>query len=204
MKKTSLFIATILMSASFSFSVTTDWSSAAVIKFDSTSLTASGSYVAYMVNVGASSWFNYIDNVDTTSDFTKNYLDSSGVRLTGGSSNIGKINPSTYVGVNDKNSYYGVVIVYGDYYNFSGIFQVPNVSDTEQDLPSWLATFTFSVNPIVYYGSGTEFATESDAISSIVKDGNPSGWYKFVPVPEPATGAMALAGLALLFRRKRK
>ena len=211
MKKTlSSIVITSLMAVS-SYAVTTPWGSNQIY-FDGLLQSTAGDFTAYLVNVGGSSWASYIAAADVLADLTSSSLQTVGPRLNGGSGNGGKgsVLPSEHALSGNQNSYYGVIIVGPDgYYNFSNnIYQVPDVADNAQGLPTWYAQFTFGKNDInITWGEGGTYATEEQAWA-VALGSTGTGWnsYKvtYVPVPEPATGAMALAGLALLFRRKRK
>ena len=57
------------------------------------------------------------------------------------------------------------------------------------------------------YGVGGDYDTYDQALAALTsKAASTGGWNSFTitPVPEPATAGLAFAGLALLFRRKRK
>lgn len=125
----------------------------------------------------------------TTPDFVANTTPMTTGR------NIGAFT-STYASGSDvvNGKRYGVYITYNDgtdtWYNFAtDIYQVSGVTLGNEAIT---ASFAF------------DFGTQT----TITADGQtPSGWTRInipvTPVPEPATGALALAGIALLFRRRK-
>jgi len=100
------------------------------------------------------------------------------------------------------------------YYNVSTyVFTVSGIVDNSTTITDQNFTFNFGApnNILKTWGSiddGAQFATEAEAWAAAYAAGG-SGWTSFsvkyiAPIPEPATAGLALAGLALLFRRKRK
>lgn len=175
-----------------------DWGTGAVkASFDGTVFNSSDYTVtAYLV---------LLTSTDTDSMFTISYegtgsinpassVDTKSPTVTGGNANKGKIK-GTYASndiANDQN--YGMYIMYTDttgtkWYNFSStVYTVSGLADATSSLDA--AEFAFNFNKT------TEIKTTSQSASS------GGGWYS-ISVPEPSTAALALAGLALLIKRRR-
>ena len=87
----------------------------------------------------------------------------------------------------DGSSFFGTVYLYtdatGTYYNLG-------------------ATHKFDTNDTSYDPTLETFSWQTDVIASNAST-SAQGWKAVTPVPEPATGALALAGIALLFKRRK-
>ena len=175
------------------------------ITFDSVNVGA-GQPVSllYLGNGGSFDYASFFDN-DYTVQATHTTMDGKS------SGQIG-LQPTTVSGSPTSNGdvYLAVIkrTVGGlDYYNASTLpFVISGVVDDSSDIPNYVAQFNFGKTDLsATYGVGGDYATLELAQTALWGKAG-SGWtsFTFIPVPEPATGAMALAGLALLFRRKRK
>ena len=186
MKKLIL-LAVLAMTASVTQAVSFSWKiqSSAQVKFNGSSVGTSAT--AYLVYLGS-------DTAEAAN--FKDFIDLSPVAPETKTS-MGKVNKSVTV-TSDGAGNYGLFLTYT-----SGEDTYYNVSSTTVNLSEAALTGLFddgtALNPATFAFSDTTNALVSswDA-ASIGK-----GWYAVKPVPEPATGALALAGIALLFRRRK-
>ena len=167
------------------------WTSASPISFGGAVLGSSGDFTAYLIDLGSGTWSSYLAGISAETALFDDQVDSSGVRITGGT-NIGKISGKTYGLNGNQGNVYGVIVAHTDnngdtWYNFSDYYTVANILDNVQG-------DAFTAEFISFTGK-----TTVDDIKTV----GTSGWYRVVPVPEPATAALALAGLALLIRRRK-
>ena len=179
------------------------WGSTAQIQFNGSTLNTSGAFTAYLVDLTGfnGSWDAYLSSLtsgNAISPSTPAANWSAGPQTTGGASSRGKINPTTLSGLGTSLQL-GIVIVYGDYFNFSDIHTTPASDSPTPYSDSFYGSFADSATVKNIDYTTKLLDGETDAF-------DPSGWYKFtqVPVPEPATAGLAIAGLALLFKRRRK
>jgi len=192
MKKTIAIIVSTLM-AFGSHAASFSWGTGSTkVAFDGSTLT-SGATV-YLVQLSDSGLNDlYTISYDAPGSITPAASVQNTAPMTTGR-NVGAVS-ATYRDNNLANGMkYGAYITYNDgtdtWYNFSSsLYEVSGLVNGTEILST---TFAFD------FGTKTE----------ITADGmTPSGWTKIniasPSVPEPATGALALAGVALLFRRRK-
>lgn len=193
MKKSIL--AAAIFAAISSQAASFNWGSGtSAVAFDGTTL--AGNATAYLVFLGNGSG-SVADLWSTTSeaivgaDAVKSDVTSTAKRTAGRvSSSYG--DASTNIQNGDR---FGVYLTYNDgtdtWYNFSQtIYTVSGISLGNEALET--ATFAF------------DFATKSDIDPAVASPSAGGGWYRAVPaVPEPSTAALAIAGLALLIKRRK-
>ena len=166
--------------------------------FNGITLSSSGNTAtAYLVYLGADNAFSFGDDVSgTLANITDSSVGDAQTRTTGSAAAKGTAN-GQYTQNGNQGYSYGVVLKYDKdgttYYNISSdIFTVP--AGTADNATGLSTSFNFS------FADGGEVEKLS---SSIIGD----GWFSIKSptpdVPEPATGALALAGVALLFKRRR-
>ena len=172
------------------------WTSTDQISFNGTVLNTTGNTAtAYLVYLGADGGWSFgTDITGTLANVTDTNVDNSPAPTSGSNTLKGKITQKTY-GVNDNQGYsYGVVLKYTDsandvWYNLSS--DVYTVGSSVADNATGQShSFAFS------FANGGEVNELGTAQVG-------SGWHKVVAVPEPATASLALAGLALLLKRRR-
>ena len=163
--------------------------------FDGTTL--AGNATAYLVFLGDSSDMSSMYSIDYTAPGTITPATSVSEKTTGTGRTAGAVT-MTY---NDASSsggdgsqvaignYFGAYLVYNDgtdtWYNFATAAQ-----SITADATGAFEAKTFSF----------DYSTKT----TITADGQtPSGWTKINVVPEPSTAMLALAGLALLIRRRK-
>ena len=174
-----------------------DWGTGSVkASFNGTAFTTTDySVTAYLVA---------LTSTDTSEMFTVSYegtgsitpassVDSKTPTVTGGNANKGKIK-GTYTSTDIANgNNYGMYILFTDsegtkWYNFSStVYTVSGLADETSSLDA--ATFAFD------FDSKTEITKSSQTVSA------GGGWHS-IAVPEPSTAMLALAGLALLIKRR--
>jgi len=209
MKKTLLFFAIVCI-AFYSTAATITWGLNAMSYFGSSAI-GSGNATGYLVYLG-----------EITHEGTPGWTDAIITDV------IQKGNSSAYVGLNGQKtdatskitgvpanghadlttpwtmgtSVYGLIVITSKqttdaissepWYWTGGFFYV---DDTQPNPPYNSNMDAYNWTTVIAKGSATNITNAS------VKD---QGWIQYVPIPEPATAGLALAGLALLFRRKRK
>ena len=218
MKKTLIFAVALIAMAFTSQAVSFRWSTNQIGLPGTTGNVGSGKPVD-LLNLGKSGTFSYASyflgdysvvttkNTATGAFIGKVNLQNADFGMLGSSaSSLNNVVLTALI----KFEYNSVI-----YYNVSSTFTITGVVDDSWQPATDPVSFdfgSFAKNDILKtWGSiadGAEFATEAEAWAAAYAAGG-SGWNSFsvkqiLPVPEPATGAMALAGLALLFRRKRK
>ena len=151
--------------------------------------------IGYLVYLGENGTWANVDIATLISGTSSSIVDSTtstSGRLPGATDSL-----TLTDWVNNKSTYGFIVIKTGQpsdateastYYILSDVFLV---STSSSFYDSIMETYSWELSVS---------AAPNNTTASITGQ----GWVKVIPVPEPATGAMALAGLALLFRRKRK
>ena len=165
------------------------WSAGSVVQFDGTTLAGNA--------ISASDLYT----VDYTGTGSITPADDVQSKATSTGRTAGRISSVTYkdteTGTDGHHVYtgakFGMYIAYNDgektWYNFSDTI----VSITTDATGAYVGDPTeFSFN----FGSKTEITSPSQSVSA------GSGWYS-IQVPEPSTAMLALAGLALLIKRRR-
>ena len=191
MKKTLLALALVAGLATSASALSFQWS-AAGIKFDGAVLKKSSDVTAYLVYLGsgdATYATSYALTESTTADSLTSSMGTKVSTSTSATTNAGKLSTtfSFDFGEYTNGDVFGMVLSYknGDdtYYNIASSTYTLSGITADNSSPD-PAQFSFS------YSGPTE--------SSSVKSGG--GW---TAVPEPSTAALALAGLALLIKRRR-
>ena len=191
MKKiiTMLVVALVAVSAS---AATFAWGTGSTkVSFDGTAITTSNGAIGYLVLLTGSSFDIAIE--DGVGIVAPSYVNSQANTSTGLATGKGRIT-GKYASESVANGQnYGMFITYNDgtdtWYNFSStVYTVSGLADETSSLGD--AVFAF------------DFASQSD-----VTDGDTitagSGWVKYTAVPEPASAMLALAGVAMLIRRRK-
>ena len=189
----------ILIVSAFALSsqaVSFKWASDAKVTFEGTSLqTAGNTATAYLVYLGTDgTWSFGTDITGVLANVTDASVGQTTTKTSGSANVKGKFGPENY-GLDGNQGYsYGVVLTYTDssndiWYNLSS--DTYTISSGTADNATGLShNFTFS------FDKGGEVTALSSAQVG-------SGWYKVTPVPEPSSAALALAGLALLIKRRK-
>ncbi len=182
--KKLLTIAAITLVVGAASAVTMDWGTAAAIKFNGSNLKSDTGVTGYLVAATALSTYA----VDASFDASKVGTVLSDKNKTGATSKIS----GTWYNIDTD--------TYGNGDSFAVLLKYVKDGDTYWNLTSGLKTMSglvveppTSPSALSYefnYGFGTDPTLTSGG-----------GWVK--AVPEPATGALALAGIALLFRRRK-
>lgn len=170
---------------------TLNWG-AATIKFDSTSLANNEDVKGYLIYLGHSG-SDYSESYDISSDQISTIVSSIGSQVADakkpnalGTFNIKSTFDTSAYGNGDV---FGMLLTYTNqgttYYNLSSA--VKSMTGLVEEPPTDPDKITFSFS----YASG-------DASRTISAGG---GWH--AAVPEPSTAALALAGLALLLKRRK-
>ena len=192
MKKAIILAA--LLAVNSSFGASFNWGTGTVLAnfagtvFNSDQFNVTASLILLNNNgVASDMWTVKGDDITITSA-----ANTATPTITGAARNKGKIN-GTYDSLSIANGQvYGMLITYIDadsktWYNFSSTtYTVEGLQDATSSLSD--AVFAFN------------FADKSDVKANQVSAG--SGW-QHVAVPEPSTAALALAGLALLLKRRK-
>ena len=168
------------------------WGSRSVkVSFDGTAITTTNGAIGYLVLLSGSSLDVVIE--DGVGIVAPSYVSSAANASTGMAATKGYIKGSYDSADIENGQKYGMFITYNDgtdtWYNFSStVYTVSGLADATSSLDA--ADFAF------------DFATQSD-----VTDGDTitagSGWVKYTAVPEPASAMLALAGVAMLIRRRK-
>ncbi len=183
--KKLLTIAAIALVAGAASAVTMKWSTDAV-KFGGETLKSNGDVTGYLIALSAfEDSYTLDDSFDISTVGTK-VDEKNKTAALGKMTGTWTINTDQY-GNGDT---FAVLLKYvkdGDtYWNLaSGLVSMSNM---KLDPPTNASEVTASMS----FGNGTD---------GILISGG--GWSKVKPIPEPATGALALAGIALLFRRRK-
>lgn len=181
MKKTLAFIV-LLTAATFCNGATVDWkwSSSAGIKFDTTNLGGNGT--AYLLFIGDKSVNDY--------SFSE-YVDMASSAVATAATKMSKINV-TPVTTPDTAG------------NFVSMVSYKSGDDTYWNVSSSVYALT-QTNIDALREDGTALPDSSFVFSSTVKTEKGSGTVGggWAMVPEPSTAALALAGLALLLKRRK-
>lgn len=190
MKKT---IATLAVFASLLTSASAlsfNWGSSAAIKFDGSNLKNDETVTGYLVYLSSGSVSDVSLNTESTVSTIVSSLGSQ-VDLKNKTSAMSKISKDFEFdfGSYDNGDAFGMLLVYTGssdgktYYNLSSTtYTLSGIADEKSTLEG--ASFTFSGSTV----------GESSKLSG------GSGW---TAVPEPSTAALALAGLALLLKRRK-
>lgn len=193
MKKTFAIIVAFALTTTVASALSFDWSSKS-IKFDSTNLKNSTAVTGYLIYLGSGG------SLDTTYDVTKDSTASSIIGSIGTDTGSSKSTPNalgkltgTYVfdyGTKANGDTFAMLLSYNDgentYFNLSStVVTLSGIVDETSDLDAMDFTSGFS-----YSNAG-----ESKTITA------GGGWIQ--AVPEPSTAALALAGLALLLKRRK-
>ena len=180
MKKLLVFSLLALAVCAQAATVKWNWKSDAVVKFDSTSVGANAT--AYLLYIGDKSVSSYTFN---------EYVDMAGSAVATASTKVGKVNTSG-------------VTVDATPGNFVTMLSYVSGSDTYWNVSSSVYTLTQAgIDDLT--NSGTPLADSSFSFSNTVKTEKGTGTVGggWAMVPEPSTAALALAGLALLIKRRR-
>ena len=190
MKKfiTMMVVALVAVSASAaSFSWGTGTTS---VSFDGTKITTANGAMGYLVLLtGTSLEASVIEDAISA----PSYVSSKANTSTGLAATKGRI-AGQYESSDIANGQnYGMFITYSDgtdtWYNFSStVYTVSGLADATSSLEAAVFALDFTTQNEVSNG---------DAITA------GKGWYKAVAVPEPASAMLALAGVAMLIRRRK-
>ena len=200
MKKilTIMIAAVAISSQAASFS----WSAGDIVKFDGTTL--AGNAKGYLVYMGTSTDLTSLYTIDYTAPGTITPAASVMDKSTATGRAAGKLSMVKYDdaehGFADgeqvkTGATFGLYLLYTDeagkqWYNFSS-----TVATMATDTTGAFESQTFAFN----FGTKTEITSSAQSVSA------GGGWYSMnvAPIPEPSTAALALAGLALLLKRRK-
>lgn len=195
MKKTLAILSAIVMMVSTASAVSVSWSSAAVSFSDSGTLKNNANIMAYVVYLSSG---NFAESYTVDSSFSAASVGSVVSSDTDGTAKSGK-NAGVYSFALDSKTNgdtFGLVLSYND-----GTDTYWNLSSTKNVLAGLVAGDA-SYAPSDWTDFAINGAKGTDP--TLIAGG---GWVKGISstpsVPEPATGALALAGVALLFRRRK-
>ena len=190
MKKfiTMMVVALVAVSAS---AASFNWGTGATkVSFGGTAVTSANGAMGYLVLLtGTSLEASVIENAISAPSAVANQANTS----VGFPAVLGRIG-GTYDSADVANGQnYGMFITYSDgtdtWYNFSStVYTVSGLADATSSLDDATFAFDFTTQNEVSNG---------DAITA------GKGWYKAVAVPEPASAMLALAGVAMLIRRRK-
>ncbi len=184
--KKLLTIAAIALVAGAASAVTMQWSTAKAVQFNGSNLKSDNNVTGYLIateslggpytldaSFAASSVGTVVDTLEGTSAMSK-------------ISQRWSIDTDTY----------------GNGDTFAVLLKYVKDGDTYWNLTSALVEMSgMAVDPPTNAANtGSNFSYGTGAEGKLTAGG---GWSKVKPIPEPATGALALAGVALLFRRRK-
>jgi hypothetical protein len=173
--------------------VSFNWTSKSQVTFDGTILKTEGNTAkAYLVYLGTDNEWSFGNDISgVLANITDTSVSTADTRTSGSNAAKGKIMPTDYAKNGNQEYSYGVVLTYKDssnktWYNISSdVYTIgANVADNATG-QSHEFEFSFEKN-------GTVAKLSSSNVGG--------GW---VAVPEPSTAALALAGLALLLKRRK-
>ena len=173
--------------------LTFSWGTGTVnTKFDGANVANVTGYLVYLGSSADASWS--ITGVDGGSSVQDKAATTTPPVLAGRITGSYSQNLGTTIGSSDtfgNGSTFGMYIVYNDgekdWYNFSNTkYTIEGATDDRSSMTA--ATFSFD------FSTKTELASGKNASAG-------GGWY--AAVPEPSTAMLALAGLALLIKRRR-
>ena len=182
--KKALILATLLVAgATQAATLTWGWKSSAAVKFDTTALGSAGT--AYLLFIGNDSVndYTFAQYVAMASD------DTSDQYVTSAATKVGKINVAA-VQTQDTPG------------NFVSVLSFVSEGKTYWNVSSSVYELT-AANIKALDEEGTALPDSSFAFSSSVSSGSGSVGGGWAQVPEPSTAALALAGLALLLKRRK-
>ena len=170
--------------------VTMNWASATAIKFGGTSLKSDGNVSGYLVYLSSGT---LAGSYTVDSAFSAEKIGTL-VDTKDGSSAMSKISKDWSI----DTATYGN----GDSFAMLLVYNDPTSKKTYFNLSSTIGKIAnMSLDPPVN-SDGTSFAyTYSNGNAGTLTAGG--GWVAAAAVPEPATGALALAGIALLLKRRK-
>ena len=183
--------------------VSFSWGSDGKISFGGTVLNTTGNTAtAYLVYLGSDGALSFGDDVSgTLANITDQNVGTATTKTAGSAAAKGTFLTTYDAPLGNQNYSYGVVMTYvkdgTTYYNISSdVYTVP--SDALDNATGLKGTFGFS------FADGGE-------VTKLTAAQVGQGWFSIgeqqepitPEVPEPATGALALAGVALLFKRRR-
>jgi hypothetical protein len=190
MKKFITMIVVALVAVSASAASFTWGTGTAKVSFGGTAVTTANGAIGYLVLLtGSSLEASVVDGIMKT----PSYVDSKANTSTGVPAVKGRIT-GDYDSADIANGQnYGMFITYSDgtdtWYNFSStVYTVSGLADSTSSLDAAVFAFDFATQTTV---------TDGDAVTA------GGGWYKAVAVPEPASAMLALAGVAMLIRRRK-
>ena len=180
MKKFLILTAALLMVSANAATIQWAWKSSAAVKFDTTSLGSNGT--AYLVYLGS-------DAEATDYSFAQLVEKASATTITT-STSLGKINAKPKMESSTAAGNYATVMSF-----VSGEKTYWNVSST---------TYTITEEGITdLVENGTALPDSSFAFSNSVSSGSGTVGGGWAQVPEPSTAMLAIAGLALLLKRRK-
>ena len=171
------------------------WGSSAKVTFGTTVLNSTSAQATiYLVALGADGAWSFGEEIGSLANITDASVQSTVTKTTGSAAVKGKYT-STYGIDGNAGQSYGVVAVYNDgtdtWFNISSsIYTVP--AGTLDNATGLEATFdhsaTVNADPVLLGNANVG-----------------TGWYKVAApaVPEPASAMLALAGVAMLIRRRK-
>ena len=189
MKKiiTMMVVALVAVSAS---AASFDWGTGTTkVSFDGTAITTTNGAMGYLVLLTGSS----LDVSISEGIIAPSAVSTMANTSTGMPAVKGRIT-GTYDSADVANGQnYGMFITYNDgtdtWYNFSStVYTVSGLADATSALDNAVFAFDFASQSEV---------TDGDTITA------GSGWVKYTAVPEPASAMLALAGVAMLIRRRK-
>ena len=204
MKKISIVFVIVIM-AICSKAAQVNWGASGQLYYGTTPMTPAAGYsvTAYLVYLGENATWDSGFSVTSSSSISVggDVLKSANLNAfgqiapTGGTALTALTDGVTKIGTDNDTFAYDV--------STFGIIFIAKHTSWEEGEFAWLISdaYVFTTTPS-QVGASWDGAKTTFEISTKVTN-SPATW-NFVPVPEPATVGFALAGLALLFRRKRK